>query len=106
LKSVIPNAGNVVPLKRYAGKAGAVLKNVSPNAGNAGRYAYAGKAGAAVKSVIPNTGNAERQGYADKRGGADSFITIYNSCKGTAGKVKVDVFIRRAVKCWCHGGHR
>jgi hypothetical protein len=75
----------------YAGKAGAIVKSVTPNTVNVARYGYGGKAGTAKKSAKPNAGNAVPYGYADKAGTALQSL-LPNDGKGTSGKVKGDVF--------------
>ena len=52
---------------------------------------YCGKVVTIVKNYIPNAGNTVRHGYTDKVGTiVKSFI--HNAGKGTAGKVKRNVF--------------
>ena len=69
------------------------MKSATPNAGNAVGYGYAGKVGTLPKSAILNAGNAVGYGYAGKVGELPKSL-IPNAGKGTAGKVKVDVFAR------------
>ena len=53
-------------MKCYVGKAGATVKSLLLNAGNAVWYDYAGKAGATEKSLLLNAGNTVGYDYAGK----------------------------------------